>query len=65
MSRTRRPGSVREDKPLRSTCLADGPVEPHAGRIVAFALPQLMAAERVPEGKIAAITAVAVSPSFW
>jgi PAT family beta-lactamase induction signal transducer AmpG len=33
--------------------------------IVAFALPQLMAAERVPEGKIAAITAVAVSPSFW
>lgn len=33
--------------------------------IVAFALPQLMAAERVPEWKIAAITAVAVSPSFW
>ncbi len=33
--------------------------------IVAFALPQLMAAEGVPEWKIAAITAVAVSPSFW
>ncbi len=33
--------------------------------IVVFALPQLMAAERVPEWKIAAITAVAVSPSFW
>ena len=33
--------------------------------IVAFALPQLMAADRIPEGKIAAITAVAVSPSFW
>ena len=33
--------------------------------IVAFALPQLMAAERVPEATIAAITAVAVSPQFW
>ena len=33
--------------------------------IVAFAMPQLMAAEGVPEWKIAAITAVAVSPSFW
>jgi PAT family beta-lactamase induction signal transducer AmpG len=33
--------------------------------IVFFALPQLLAAEQVPESQIAAITAVAVSPSFW
>ncbi len=33
--------------------------------IVLFALPQLMAAEHVPESQIAAITAVALSPSFW
>ena len=33
--------------------------------IVLFALPQLMAAEHVPEAQIAAITAVAFSPNFW
>ena len=33
--------------------------------IVLFALPQLLAAEHVPESKIAAITAVAFSPAFW
>ena len=36
-----------------------------ASGIVVFALPQLMAAEKIPEAKIAAITAVAFSPSFW
>lgn len=30
-----------------------------------FAVPQLLAAEQVPEWKIAAITAVAWSPNFW
>ena len=30
-----------------------------------FAMPQLMAAEHVPEAKIVAITAVALSPNFW
>jgi MFS family permease len=33
--------------------------------IVLFALPQLLAAEHLPEWKIAAITAVAFSPDFW
>jgi MFS transporter, PAT family, beta-lactamase induction signal transducer AmpG len=33
--------------------------------IVLFALPQLLAAGHVPESKIATITAVAFSPSFW
>jgi PAT family beta-lactamase induction signal transducer AmpG len=33
--------------------------------MVLFALPQLLAAEHVPEWKIAAITAVAFSPNFW
>ena len=33
--------------------------------IVSFVLPQLMAANHVPEGKIAAITAVGFSPNFW
>ena len=33
--------------------------------IIFFALPQLMAAEHVPELKIAAITAAAFSPNFW
>jgi len=33
--------------------------------IVSFVLPQLMAAEHIPEGKIAAITAVGFSPNFW
>lgn len=33
--------------------------------IVFFVLPQLMAAEHVPEAKIATITAVAASPNFW
>ena len=33
--------------------------------IVLFALPQLLAAEHVPEWQIATITAVAYSPSFW
>ena len=36
-----------------------------ASGLVDFALPQLMAAERIPEAKIAAITAIAFSPSFW
>lgn len=36
-----------------------------ASGIVVFALPQLMAAEKIPEAKIAAITAIAFSPSFW
>jgi PAT family beta-lactamase induction signal transducer AmpG len=30
-----------------------------------FVVPQLLAAEQVPEAKIAAITAMAVSPNFW
>jgi PAT family beta-lactamase induction signal transducer AmpG len=33
--------------------------------MVLFALPQLLAAEHVPEWQIAAITAVAFSPNFW
>ncbi len=33
--------------------------------IVLFALPQLLAAEHVPESQIAALTAVAFSPNFW
>ena len=33
--------------------------------MVFFVLPQLMAAEHFPELKIAAITAVAMSPNFW
>jgi PAT family beta-lactamase induction signal transducer AmpG len=33
--------------------------------IVFFALPQLLAAERIPEARIAAMTAVAMSPNFW
>ena len=33
--------------------------------LVFFVLPQLMAADHVPEGRIAAITAIAFSPNFW
>jgi PAT family beta-lactamase induction signal transducer AmpG len=33
--------------------------------IVLFVLPQLLAAENVPEARIAVITAAAVSPTFW
>jgi len=33
--------------------------------IAFFAVPQLLAAERVPEWRIAAITAMAMSPNFW
>jgi MFS transporter, PAT family, beta-lactamase induction signal transducer AmpG len=33
--------------------------------IVTFLLPQLLAAEHVAESKIAAITALAISPNFW
>ena len=33
--------------------------------IVLFALPQLLAAQHVPESQIAALTAVAFSPNFW
>jgi PAT family beta-lactamase induction signal transducer AmpG len=33
--------------------------------IVLFALPQLLAAEHVPESQIASMTAVAFSPAFW
>lgn len=33
--------------------------------ILFFALPQLLAAEHVPESQIAAMTAVAFSPNFW
>jgi MFS transporter, PAT family, beta-lactamase induction signal transducer AmpG len=33
--------------------------------IVFFVLPQLMAAEHVPESRIATITAVAMTPNFW
>jgi PAT family beta-lactamase induction signal transducer AmpG len=33
--------------------------------IVSFVLPQFVAAQHIPEGKIAAITAVGFSPNFW
>jgi MFS transporter, PAT family, beta-lactamase induction signal transducer AmpG len=33
--------------------------------IAFFVLPQLMAAEHVPEAKIAVMTALAISPNFW
>jgi MFS transporter, PAT family, beta-lactamase induction signal transducer AmpG len=33
--------------------------------LVLFVLPQLMAAEQIPESRIAVITAAAVSPNFW
>ncbi len=33
--------------------------------VVSFVLPQLLAGEGVPEAKIAAITALAMSPNFW
>ena len=33
--------------------------------LVFFALPQLMAAKHLPEPEIAAVTAVAMSPTFW
>ena len=33
--------------------------------LIFFVLPQLMAADHVPEGRIAAITAIAFSPNFW
>jgi hypothetical protein len=33
--------------------------------IILFVMPQLMAAVHVPESKIAAITAIGSSPSFW
>ena len=35
------------------------------GGIVAFAIPQLLAARGVPEAQIAGLTAVAFSPGFW
>jgi PAT family beta-lactamase induction signal transducer AmpG len=33
--------------------------------IILFVMPQLMAAEHLPEAKIATITAIAASPGFW
>ena len=35
------------------------------GGVVAFAVPQLLGDRQVPEGVIAGLTAVAVSPGFW
>jgi PAT family beta-lactamase induction signal transducer AmpG len=35
------------------------------GGVVAFAVPQLLAARHVPEASIASLTAVAYSPGFW
>ena len=33
--------------------------------IIYFVLPQLLAADHVPEGRIATMTAIAFSPNFW
>src|ERR1700694_3680458 len=44
--------------------LSNLPLELTTG-IVFFVFPQLLAAEHVSEVKIAAITAVAMSPNFW
>jgi hypothetical protein len=35
------------------------------GGLLAITLPQLLAEQHVPEGKIAAMSAAAMSPAFW
>lgn len=35
------------------------------GGVIAFAIPQLLGARQVPEGAIAGLTAISISPGFW
>ena len=63
------PGGLHGFQAPSTACVADGALKCHTWirqwNHAYFFLPQLMAAVHVPEPKIAAITAIGVSPNFW